>query len=238
MAISKTSPTKMATSGNPDLKVSLLEPEEAEQYMRIRHEVFRSTVNKILYSRGEPSQKTLDRVTGEIRDGIVNKTILYLKCVDTTTGEIIAGARWRRVKPTDPNATELTWDEVDAGLKRTDPYDESDPDLLNALLDLFNENKREILQNRPHYVLDTLVTLPQHERRGAGSMLVRWGTERADEANVEAYLEASPMGAPMYARHGFEPVKKVGLDLTKYGGDEVLEFILMKRPARSNVKTP
>lgn len=57
-------------------------------------------------------------------------------------------------------------------------------------------------------------------------MLVRWGTERADEAGFEAYLEASPMGAPMYARHGFEPQKKVELDLRKYGGDEVLEFIV------------
>ena len=57
-------------------------------------------------------------------------------------------------------------------------------------------------------------------------MLVRWGTQRADEAGVEAYLEASPMGAPMYARHGFEPMKKVALDLTKYGGKEVLEFIV------------
>lgn len=238
MAISKTPPLKTAKTGNPELLVSLLQPEEAVQYMRVRHEVFRSTVNKILYSRGEPSQKTLDRVTEEIRDGVVNKGILYLKCVDIATGEIVAGARWRCVKPADPNATERTWEEVEEGFKRTEPYEESDPDLFHALHDLFNENKREILQNRSHYVLDTLVTLPQHERRGAGSMLVRWGTERADEANVEAYLEASPMGAPMYARHGFEPMKRVALDLTKYGGDEVLEFILMKRPIKANAATP
>ncbi|KAF9696331.1 hypothetical protein EKO04_005728 [Ascochyta lentis] len=221
---------------NPDLHVSLLKPEEAEQYMHIRHEVFRPSVNNILYSRGEPSQETLNRVTEEIRDGVVNKGILYLKCVDTKTGEMIAGARWRNVKPKDPSASERTWEEVDEGFKRTEPYDESDPDLFHALHDLFSSNKRNILETRSHYVLDTLVTLPSHERRGAGSMLVRWGTERADEAGVEAYLEASPMGAPMYARHGFEPVKRVELDLRKYGGKEVMEFILMKRPAK--VGTP
>ena len=226
MAISKELPTKMVKQGNPALHVSLLKAEEAEQYMRVRHEVFRSTVNKILYSRGEPSQKTLDRVTEEIRDGVANKGILYLKCVDIATGEIVAGARWRHVKPADPNATERTWEEVEEGFKRTEPYDESDPALFHALHDLFSENKREILGARSHYVLDTLVTLPQHERKGAGSMLVRWGTQRADEAGLEAYLEASPMGAPMYARHGFEPMKKVALDLTKYGGEEVLEFIV------------
>lgn len=231
MAISKAFPTP--SKGNPDLQVSLLKPEEAEQYMRVRHEVFRPSVNNILYSRGEPSQKTLDRVTEEIRDGVVNKGILYLKCVDLKTGEIVAGARWRCVKPKDPEAGERTWEEVDEGFKRSEPYDESDPELFHALHDLFNENKRSILETRSHYVLDTLVTLPNHERRGAGSMLVRWGTERADEAGVEAYLEASPMGAPMYAKHGFEPVKKVALDLRKYGGKEIMEFIVSTELCRA-----
>jgi hypothetical protein len=211
---------------DPNLQISLLKPEEAEQYMRIRNEVFRSTINRILYSRGEPSQKTLDRVTEEIRDGIVNKGILYLKCIDTTTGEMIAGARWRHIKPNEEGAKERTWEEVDAGFAIPEPYDESDPEMFRKLFILFNTNKREILGTRPHYVLDTLVTLQNHGRRGAGSMLVRWGCEKADEVGVEAYLEASPMGAPMYARHGFRPVKEVELDLRKWGGEEMMTFIV------------
>jgi GNAT superfamily N-acetyltransferase len=181
------------------LCVSLLKPEEAAQFMRIRHEVFRPTINKILYSRGEPSQKTLDRVTEEIRDGMLNKGILYLKCVDQSTGEMIAGARWRYAKPEKDGARERTWEEVEAGFKIPEPYEESDPELFRSLFDLLNTNKREILGNRPYYTLVTCAVLPQHERRGAGSMLVQWGCERADEAGVEAYLEASVMAAPMYA---------------------------------------
>lgn len=57
-------------------------------------------------------------------------------------------------------------------------------------------------------------------------MLVAWGCEKADEAGVEAYLEASPMGAPMYARHGFKAVGEINIDLIKYGGDEVLKLIV------------
>ena len=211
---------------DPNLAVSLLKPEEAEQYMRIRHEVFRPTVNKILYARREPSHETLDKVTEDIRDGITNKGILYLKCVDTSTGEMIAGARWRYVKPKEEGARERTWEEVDAGLTVPPPYEESDPDMFAELFKLFNSNKREILGRRPYYVLDTLVTLPQHGRRGAGSMLVRWGCEKADEAGVEAFLEASPMGAPMYARHGFQPVKTVELDLRRWSGEDKMEFIV------------
>jgi GNAT superfamily N-acetyltransferase len=213
---------------NPELHISLLKPEEAARYMRIRHAVFRSTINQILYSDsgGEASQRTLDRVTEEIRDGIVDKGILYLKCVDTTTGEMIAGARWRYVKPNEEGAKERTWEEVDAGSSIPEPYDESDPEMFRGLFTLFNANKREILGKRPYYVLDTLVTLQNHERRGAGSMLVRWGCEKADEVGVEAYLEASPMGAPMYARHGFHPAKEVELDLTQWGGKEKFSFIV------------
>ena len=210
------------------LEVSLLKPEEAEQYMRIRHETFRTTVNKVLYSRGEASQKTLDRVTQETRDGI-SKGTLFIKCTDTSTGELVAAARWRYVKPNEKNATERTWGEVEAAFaERLPPYDESDPALLSDLFDIFNEKKRKYLGTKLYYVLDTLVTYQQHERRGAGSMLVRWGCEKADEAGVVAYLEASPVGAPMYARHGFEVVDKMELDLRKYGGDEVLEFIVSR----------
>ncbi|KAG9190382.1 hypothetical protein G6011_08470 [Alternaria panax] len=214
---------------DPNLAISLLKPEEAEQYMRIRHEVFRTTINNILYSRGEPSQKTLDRVTEDIRDGIINKGILYLKCVDISTGEMVAGARWRYVKPKEEGAKERTWEEVDAGFVVPEPYDESDPKMFRSLFTLFNSNKREILGKRPYYVLDTLVTLQAHERRGAGSMLVRWGCGKADEVGVEAFLEASPMGAPMYARHGFQPVKEVGLDLRQWGGKEQMTFIVRVR---------
>ncbi|RMZ69528.1 Acyl- N-acyltransferase [Pyrenophora seminiperda CCB06] len=210
---------------DPNLQISLLKLEEAEQYMRIRHQVFRPTVNKILYARGEPSQKTLDAVTEDIREGIINKGILYLKCVDTSTGEMIAGARWSYIKPAEEGAKERTWGEVDAGLRTPEPYAESDPEMFKSIFGMFNANKREILGKQSYYVLDTLVTLENHMRRGAGSMLVRWGCEKADEAHIRAYLEATPMGAPMYARHGFEPVKKIDLDLSKWEGKEKLTFI-------------
>ncbi|KAH7410192.1 hypothetical protein DE146DRAFT_341601 [Phaeosphaeria sp. MPI-PUGE-AT-0046c] len=219
---------------SPNFEVLMLEPEEAAQYMRIRHEAFRSTVNRILYPKGEPSQKTLDRVISDIQDDMANKSYLYLKCLDKSTCEIIAAARWRYVKPKTPGATERTWEEVEAAFKeRMQPYDESEPELLNELFDVFNEHKRRHLGTRPYYVLDTLATHRNHERRGAGGMLVRWGCEKADEAGVQAYLEASPMGAPMYARHGFVEVGKIHIDLTKNGGQGTEDFIPMRRPTKT-----
>jgi predicted N-acetyltransferase YhbS len=51
--------------------------------------------------------------------------------------------------------------------------------------------------------LDTVATHPDYQRRGAGSMLVKWGCELADVEGVAAYVDASKNGAPLYAKFGF-----------------------------------
>jgi hypothetical protein len=57
-------------------------------------------------------------------------------------------------------------------------------------------------------------------------LLVNWGCERADEMDVEAYLEATPMGRPLYERYGFVAVKEVEFCTGKAHGDEMLTFIV------------
>lgn len=37
-------------------------------------------------------------------------------------------------------------------------------------------------------------------------MLVKWGTDIADEAGIDCYLEASPAGYQLYRKNGFEDV--------------------------------
>lgn len=78
-----------------------------------------------------------------------------------------------------------------------------------------------------------LVTDPTHHRRGAGGMLVRWGTERADKAQLPAYLEASQEGRPLYARLGFKPIHEQTFDLTKYGGQGMdKNTVMIRDPAQ------
>ncbi|KAJ8060886.1 hypothetical protein OCU04_009967 [Sclerotinia nivalis] len=52
-------------------------------------------------------------------------------------------------------------------------------------------------------VFDSITTDPKHQKRGAGSMLVKWGVNMADSLNGEAYLEATEMGRPVYEKFGF-----------------------------------
>lgn len=48
-----------------------------------------------------------------------------------------------------------------------------------------------------------LSTHPEHERRGAGSMLVKWGTDFADNLGMKAFVQGSRRGKPLYERYGF-----------------------------------
>lgn len=83
-------------------------------------------------------------------------------------------------------------------------------------------------------VLSLLVTHPNHYRRGAGSMLIRWGTEQADRAGLMCFLEASKAGRPLYKRHGFVVKEITTFDLTKYGGTGTDENTTMTRQPVKN----
>lgn len=50
-------------------------------------------------------------------------------------------------------------------------------------------------------------------------MLIRWGTVKADDAQLPAFLEATQMGVPLYTREGFQPRHEEVFDLKKYGLD-------------------
>lgn len=68
----------------------------------------------------------------------------------------------------------------------------------------------------PHMMLDVLATDPAHMRKGAGKLLVRFGTDLADELGLPCFLEGSPEGEGLYRSCGFEPVGVIWMDLDKY----------------------
>lgn len=61
--------------------------------------------------------------------------------------------------------------------------------------------------------LDTVATHPDYQRRGAGSLLVKWGCDLADTQGVQAYVDASKDGAPLYAKFGFVDYSLPGEDI-------------------------
>lgn len=79
-------------------------------------------------------------------------------------------------------------------------------------------------------VLALIVTTPEFQGRGVGSLLIRDGFAVADEHNLPVWLEASPRGYRVYKKLGFQDVEEFEMDLTKYGGKTIDRSVGMIRP--------
>ena len=85
-------------------------------------------------------------------------------------------------------------------------------------------------------LLSSLATKPAHHRKGAGSLLLNWATERADGAGLPIYLESSAMGRPLYEKFGFETLQVIETDLEKYGGrGKDKRWLMLRRPQNNGI---
>ena len=91
---------------------------------------------------------------------------------------------------------------------------------------------RRLADNTDASGLDILLTDPRHQRRGAGGMLLKWGVDLADQLNINAYLESSPMAHRLYASHGFEDIDEMVFDMGAWGGSGKHTTSYMLRPVR------
>ena len=83
-----------------------------------------------------------------------------------------------------------------------------------------------------HILLFLLFVDPSYQRqgggKGAGSMMVQWGCELADQLMLPSWVEASPYGHGLYARYGYVDTEVVKCVTPSY----VAEYTHMRRPAK------
>ncbi|KAG9683759.1 hypothetical protein KCU99_g10041, partial [Aureobasidium melanogenum] len=71
--------------------------------------------------------------------------------------------------------------------------------------------------------LNEISVAPEYQRKGAGTMLLRWGCAMADENNLDCFVMASPDAIRFYETSGFEAVGEAHTDygvfttMTVYG---------------------
>jgi hypothetical protein len=137
----------------------------------------------------------------------------FYKAVDTELdNKVIAVAKWRIFDK------ERSEEEVKSEYTLPDPIPEDCRPAWDKFMDGIFKARWNIMATKPHVILDNLTTHPDHCRRGAGTMLVKWGTDKADELGLECYLEGSSQGRPLYEKHGYQPVREIKCDLSEFGG--------------------
>ncbi|UNI18080.1 hypothetical protein JDV02_004373 [Purpureocillium takamizusanense] len=89
------------------------------------------------------------------------------------------------------------------------------------------------MAGKPHAYLKLLHADPDHQRRGAGSMLLRQLAVESDRLGLPTYLEASEEGVSLYEKNGFRRVATIVTDLSQWSGPTDAETVLMLRPAKN-----
>ncbi|RMZ35284.1 hypothetical protein D0859_00570 [Hortaea werneckii] len=93
---------------------------------------------------------------------------------------------------------------------------------LSSAADIGHEDDPQM--NRDWFALNEsmrhigmLATLPCHQHKGAGAMLLNAICNDADEAGLEVYLEATDTAKPLYLKHEFVAVNEIRFDPARYG---------------------
>ncbi|KAI9643504.1 hypothetical protein NHQ30_008123 [Ciborinia camelliae] len=73
---------------------------------------------------------------------------------------------------------------------------------------------RAARMTRPHAQLAMIFTHTTERSRGYGSLLMEYGMSKIAEMNVEAVVEASESGLPLYEKFGFRVIEEVTIDTT------------------------
>jgi len=101
--------------------------------------------------------------------------------------------------------------------------------------ELFARQHR-IMGGKEYWYLECIATVPEWQGKGAAGKLIRWGLQKADEGSLEAYLEASPDGKPIYEHFGFKEEERLVVDLEgkdSVNGEREFVEVMMVRPAKA-----
>lgn len=110
-------------------------------------------------------------------------------------------------------------------------------DALASIFDPLDASREEIMgAEKPFFMLNSLATHPDHQGRGAGSLLLDWGLRKADNEGFVTYLDATQVARPIYEKRGFEIKKAVEWDRSVWGGEGVDVHYCMVRLPRSDRK--
>jgi ribosomal protein S18 acetylase RimI-like enzyme len=167
-------------------------------------------ISLLVFPRGDaaPWNFWYESVVEEMAD--LNAHFVCIVDSDSPEQKIVAYAKWNG--PDALVSTDLPiWPE------------KSDAILANHFFGSLITRHAEIMKGRKHWYLELVATMPEYRGKGAAGKLLRWGIERADEDGTEIYLEASPVGKPIYEHFRFMEEDRLVVELDGKGEGPLAE---------------
>ncbi|KAK3945212.1 hypothetical protein QBC46DRAFT_277620 [Diplogelasinospora grovesii] len=169
-------------------------------------------------------------------------------------GEVVAFSKWVLYREPRPEA-EWNVEHLDTAETLGEGVN---VDVYNNFFGAMHRKRRQWAKGDPVLFLAILACTPTRHRLGAGTAMVRWGTELADELGLPSMLEASPSGYGLYKKFGYEDIDVIDLNITErwgaaydgrnWGKDNAVELagpapegvsrtVVMRRPAKAKSST-
>ncbi|KAG0649796.1 hypothetical protein D0Z07_3531 [Hyphodiscus hymeniophilus] len=175
-----------------------------------------------------PAEEPRDQGVKRMIDGwLGDPTATYLKVVEPESGKIVAAAKWciYNELPTEAQLSEkhhVDWladaDSIQWG---------------EQVLEFLYQERASKLRSGVRCIIDMISTAPEHQRRGAGSMLIKWGTDIADARGMSTFVQGTKMGRHLYEPHGFIAERWVTVPVEEKWRDKpLIEYFSLERPPK------
>ncbi|EMC91180.1 hypothetical protein BAUCODRAFT_152467 [Baudoinia panamericana UAMH 10762] len=219
----------------------ILEPmqeSDMEASVDIMWEAFRDSIMGIMYPQGftkaarEHTLQTSLKAWRKDPEKYRKNKVIDTDLPDDDRYNKIVGTAWWKFYPKP---------RTDAEIEKEDEESKQDglpPDIDVSMIEGFGaalqHAKKVHVAGKPHIVLHILTTHPNHHRRGVGAMHLEWGFEQANKLGLPVWLEASPIGRPLYARMGFDTVGWLPFDFTRFkNGKDLPHALMLRQPERT-----
>ncbi|KAI1767760.1 putative GNAT family acetyltransferase [Hypoxylon sp. FL1150] len=142
-----------------------------------------------------------DAVEGTVKGTVEEGTVEESSHECQSKGKVIAFAKWAHSVSNEEDYVEPPWI-WPAG---------TDLKILKDWTEVTDKAQLRAVGEAPCYRLTFMGTDPAYERRGAATMMVKWGIDQSKCDHVPAYLESTLEAVPFYRKLGFVDVERLSL---------------------------
>lgn len=171
-------------------------------------------MEKDLIEQGSSVQYVVAELISSSVDGAANTCIESDPMQGTSdSGKIIGFAKWHFNLDTVQSTTTPTT------VSSTALGEGTDLSLAQAFFGGCHELRQRNIQpeGRQHCILSILAVNPVTQGLGAGSALLRWGTDHAGRQGWDCWLTSTPAGYWVYRKNGFVDIDVMDLVLSRWG---------------------
>ncbi|RFU31520.1 hypothetical protein B7463_g4840, partial [Scytalidium lignicola] len=227
----------MAYTDNQNFVLELAEEKDIMVPAQMSEDAFATDANTQLKYLGKPRGTFAKGMAEGIKSWHSRPNrCTVLKAIDTSSPdrEIIGWVCWGFSKGWDqgpapiptpvpaaaaaPNTTDNDALEQEEASQQLEKPVKSKVEMLEELTGKDLEHMMEILMppGTKCMYIGSIIVDPKHQGSGVGTKLIQWGTKKADEEGVFAWVHSSEAGAPRFEKQGFEEVGKLEVDLDQY----------------------